>query len=144
MLSTARKVFDNLLGRNQGPVPATPLATLGLGPVQLAPQTRVFNGEPTPRYPGRGNAIPAAPPEYLLESQDGLIRQLRQTLGTPREEFAQLVMPVLLRFANFVHLLPASESHHHCGQGGLLRHGLEVAFFSARLGEGMVFATDRD
>jgi conjugal transfer pilus assembly protein TraI len=42
--------------------------------------------------------------------------------------------------AKFVHLLPASENHHHCGAGGLLRHLLEVGAWSAQFSEGKVFA----
>jgi hypothetical protein len=53
------------------------------------------------------------------------------------------VRPVIARYAGFVHLLPASEAHHHRGAGGLLRHGLEVAFHAARAAQGRVFAMDR-
>jgi conjugal transfer pilus assembly protein TraI len=35
----------------------------------------------------------------------------------------------MLRLAAFVHLLPASQAHHHRGAGGMLRHSLEVALF---------------
>ena len=33
----------------------------------------------------------------------------------------------------WIHLLPASQMNHHAGQGGLLRHSLEVAAFAVRL-----------
>ncbi|KAA3419555.1 TraI domain-containing protein, partial [Streptococcus pneumoniae] len=32
--------------------------------------------------------------------------------------------------ARFAHLLPASQSHHHRGAGGLLRHSLEVGLWA--------------
>ena len=48
------------------------------------------------------------------------------------------------RYAAFVHLLPASEAHHHRGAGGLLHHGLEVAFLAGQASHGKVFAYDRE
>lgn len=37
-------------------------------------------------------------------------------------------MPFLLeKYIAFVQRLPASESHHHAGDGGLVRHTLDVA-----------------
>ncbi|MEA1053921.1 TraI domain-containing protein, partial [Lamprobacter modestohalophilus] len=61
--------------------------------------------------------------------------------GTPR--WATYIEPVICRYAAFVHLLPASEAHHHCGSGGLLRHGLEVAFRATMLSQGVLVARDR-
>lgn len=46
------------------------------------------------------------------------------------------------RYAAFVHLLPASESHHHRGAGGLFRHGLEVAFWAAQASESVIFSIE--
>ena len=46
--------------------------------------------------------------------------------GTP-EMHAQYIIPVLENYARFIHLLPASENHHHSDEGGLWRLGLEVA-----------------
>ncbi|MGL1562966.1 TraI domain-containing protein, partial [Vibrio parahaemolyticus] len=34
-------------------------------------------------------------------------------MGLPQHEFDRLVQPVLINYARFVHLLPASENHHH-------------------------------
>jgi conjugal transfer pilus assembly protein TraI len=38
--------------------------------------------------------------------------------------------PAIERYANLVHLLPASADDHHCLQGGLLHHGLQTGFFA--------------
>ena len=83
--------------------------------------------------------LPAASVPRLLDTQKDMVDQLRQTLGLDPNLFGSLVLPVLHRYTAFVHLLPASESHHHRGAGGLLRHGLEAAFFAARASEGIVF-----
>jgi integrating conjugative element relaxase (TIGR03760 family) len=40
------------------------------------------------------------------------------------------IRPVIASFAEFVQLLPASESHHHAEPGGLFTHTMEVASFA--------------
>jgi conjugal transfer pilus assembly protein TraI len=42
----------------------------------------------------------------------------RNSLGFTVDDFNRLVLPIQ-RYAAFVHLLPASESHHHRGAGGI-------------------------
>lgn len=96
-----------------------------------------------PRYPPFPSGLPAAPVERVLGTQSQLIAELQDALAFTDARFAELVAPVLPRYAGFVHLLPASEAHHHRGAGGLFRHGLEVAFWSARAAQGLVLATDR-
>ncbi|WP_454696709.1 MobH family relaxase [Achromobacter aegrifaciens] len=56
-----------------------------------------------------------------------LLEQIRQRMGFTPENFERDVSPLLEAFAEFVQLLPASESHHHAQPGGLLVHLLEVA-----------------
>jgi hypothetical protein len=119
------------------PPPAAPPATVA--PRTLGP---THDHQPIPVYPERSPLVPAVPPAALLDSQADLIARLRQALGLDAARFAALVRPVLERFAARVHLLPASQSDHHCGRGGLLRHGLESAFFAARLSEGRVFGLE--
>ena len=46
-------------------------------------------------------------------------------LSLPDDLDQTIVAPVIARYVAFSHLLPASESHHHRGAGGLFRHGLE-------------------
>ena len=84
-----------------------------------------------PRYPPFLQGLPAAPVAQVLATQAALLERLQQTLGFPAPAFDRLVQPALTRYAGWVHLLPASEAHHHRGAGGLLRHGLEVAWLAA-------------
>lgn len=93
-------------------------------------------GQPVPRWPEHGAALMAATPEELLLTQDDLVQRLRSMSPLPTPRFDHLIMPALHRYAAWVHLLPASENHHHSGPGGLLRHGLEVALHAARMAEG--------
>jgi len=55
-----------------------------------------------------------------------LIDLLRIKLGFPREVFERAVSPVIEGYAEFVQLLPASESQHHANQGGIFTYSLEV------------------
>lgn len=102
----------------------------------LAPGHPVSEGEPVPRWPEHGAAMMSASPEELLETQRELLDGIRSISPLSGADFDTWLMPVFNRYACWVHLLPASESHHHFGPGGLLRHGFEVALHAARMAEG--------
>ncbi len=99
-------------------------------------------GEPVPRWPEHGAALMAATPEELLATQAELIDRIREISPLGKTDFNRLILPAFHRFASWVHLLPASEAHHHYGPGGLLRHGFEVALHAARLAEGKHVGVD--
>jgi conjugal transfer pilus assembly protein TraI len=122
-----------LLGRRK------PAAT----PAPAGREAASLDDSEIPRYPPFVRGLPAAAPARLLATQDALIARLQDALAFSDARFTTLVRPVIARYAAFVHLLPASEAYHHRGAGGLLRHGLEVAFHAARASQGRVFALDR-
>ena len=95
-----------------------------------------------PRYPPFAKGLPAVSTNQIIESQSELIKLIYGTLSFSSAEFDQLVLPVINNFAEFVHLLPASEAHHHRGAGGLFRHGLEVACWTARFSESAIFSLE--
>ena len=97
-----------------------------------------------PRYPPFVKGLPVPPTQEILQSQDQIIRDISQALGCTHEVFDEMVRPLIVRYAEYVHLLPASERHHHRGAGGLFRHGLEVAFHAARASRDKLYAMDRD
>ena len=109
---------------------------------QVPPAGPTFAGQPVPFYPNREEALPAAPPEILLQTQQMLVEKLHQASGFSYSDFNNYLRPVLQNYAQFVHLLPASENHHHWDIGGLLRHGLECGYHAARRCEAAVFALD--
>jgi conjugal transfer pilus assembly protein TraI len=80
-----------------------------------------------PRYPPFMKGLPVIGPEALLQSQKELLDRLALVVNVNKTQYAQLYLGILERFAAYVHLLPASQSHHHRGAGGLLRHSIEVA-----------------
>ena len=67
-----------------------------------------------------------------------LVEALRTKLGFPPEMYDAAVRPVIDAFAEFVQLLPASESHHHAEPGGLFTHTIEVASFALDYRRGRV------
>ncbi len=80
------------------------------------------------KYPPFQEGFPARKSgRDLMVLHPELVTRLRASLGLNDSDFQRLVEPILVNFAELVHLLPASEKHHHSGPGGLLRHCLEVA-----------------
>ncbi|MFB1486834.1 MULTISPECIES: MobH family relaxase [unclassified Thiocapsa] len=96
------------------------------------------------RYPPFIKGLPASDVDALLAKQTELIRRLQDGVGMTDTDYRELVLPVVRRLAAFVHLLPASEAHHHRGSGALLRHSLEVGFLAAQASMRHVFALDRE
>lgn len=103
---------------------------------------RDLEDEGIPRYPPFAKGLPVAPIGKILETQRSLIEKIRQALGMTQADFDKLVLPVLRRYAEFVHLMPASEAHHHRGAGGLFRHGLEVAFWTTQSSGAVMFSIE--
>lgn len=92
------------------------------------------NDEEIPRYPPFMKGLPATDPMKLIESQKELVDQIREAAIASPEVFEQFYLESLRRFACYAHLLPASQTHHHRGAGGLLRHAAEVALWSLQSG----------
>lgn len=66
------------------------------------------------------------------------VHALRAKLGFPPELFESSVRPVVAAFAEFVQLLPASESDHHAEPGGLFIHTMEVVAFALDYRRGQI------
>jgi len=95
--------------------------------------------EDIPRYPPFVRGLPMCPPERIIETQLEHLARIRTTLGLTPKEHETLILPLIRNCAAFVHLLPASEAHHHRGAGGLFRHSLEVGAWAAQFAEGRIF-----
>lgn len=59
--------------------------------------------------------------------------ELFRLVGVQEQHFDNLYRDSLYAFAEAVQLAPASESHHHAGPGGLLKHTLEVVHSALQL-----------
>lgn len=102
-------------------------------------QSDIRDEEELLRYPPFVRGFPVTTVSRLLVQQSELLTRLQSNLGYPQATFERLVLPVITQYAGFVHYLPASESHHHRGAGGLLHHGLEVACWAVQSSEGVIF-----
>jgi conjugal transfer pilus assembly protein TraI len=103
-------------------------------------QTTPGGDQEIPRYPPFISGLPMCSPDRLIETQQDMIQQIKDTLGLGADEYEAYIEPLIENCAAFVHLLPASEAHHHRGAGGLFRHSLEVGAYAAKFAEGKIFA----
>ena len=94
-------------------------------------------------YPPTPKGLPVPTTAQILADQDKLMRDLREAIDCTNEDWAEVGLPLVVRYADFVHLLPASQTHHHRTAGGLFRHGLEVAYHAARSSYHTLYAMDR-
>ena len=96
-------------------------------------------GQEDGRYPAFSKGIPVEPIESIVSRQRELIQQIVQSRGLSglhnRSKADELIMSPIRHFAEWVHLLPASDNSYFKGSGGLFRFGLEQALFSIRLAE---------
>ncbi|KOG03584.1 MobH family relaxase [Pseudomonas syringae] len=93
---------------------------------------------PIPSEPAHGVPVgwtPVHPPTHLLAEphRQRLMERIWQYTALSTEQFEQLYRQPLLRYAEYVQLLPASESHHHAYAGGMLDHGLELVATALKL-----------
>jgi conjugal transfer pilus assembly protein TraI len=102
-------------------------------PVVVSSQPEI--DEEIPRYPPFMKGLPATDPAKLIETQRELIDQIREAGLASPDIFDEFYLESLRRFASYAHLLPASQTHHHRGAGGLLRHAAEVALWSLQSGD---------
>ena len=82
----------------------------------------------------------AVPVDELLASVDDLVARIRLCFGLGREDFANDVQPLLRSYASYVHLLPATADNYFSAPGGLLKLGLEIAFFSLQGTDAHIFS----
>lgn len=119
-------------------------AAVGLAGLWLLKKTgaSASNAGAVASVPGSVNPLAMRPPHPgflpVLEARalfsrtgaDVYIAKIRQRLGFTPESYERDIQPLFDAFAQFVQLLPASESHHHAQPGGLLVHLLEVAAYA--------------
>ena len=112
-------------------------------PPQAALPVRPDPDDEIPRYPPFVKGLPASHPDRLIQTQQELIGQIRESGLASKEVFENFYLEPLRRFAAYAHLLPASESHHHRGAGGLFRHAIEVALWSLQSGDRVLLPGDQ-
>ncbi len=91
-------------------------------------------------YPPVDPGIPALPIEDVLAMHQDLIDRIKICYGVDRPAFERDLLSLIRRYAQFVHLLPVTPDNYFNVPGGLLRMGLEVAFFSLQGTDGHIFS----
>lgn len=86
------------------------------------------------------NGIPALSADQVLEAHRDLIGRIRVCYGVDHPAFERELFSLIRRYAQVVHLLPATPDNHFSAPGGLFRLGLEVAFFSLQGTDGHIFS----
>lgn len=72
------------------------------------------------------------------------ISRIRRLAGVSDEFWYNFYYKMFCNYAEFVQKLPASEAHHHCYEGGLLKHGLEAVYEILRLRSGLMLPQGAD
>jgi conjugal transfer pilus assembly protein TraI len=91
-------------------------------------------------FPSVDPGFPAKPVEELLQANEDLLARIKLCYGADQASFEQDVLPLIRRYAQFVHLLPATPDNYFSEAGGLLRLGLEVGFFALQGTDGHIFS----
>lgn len=92
------------------------------------------------RYPSVDPGIPALDVDALLAAHQTLIDRIKLCFGMDRASFDQTILPLLRRYAAYVHLLPCTADNYFNEPGGLLRIGLETAFFALQGTDAHIFS----
>ncbi|MBI5721034.1 MAG: TraI domain-containing protein [Burkholderiales bacterium] len=81
------------------------------------------------------------PVEALLAPHEALLGRIKLCYGADRATFERDLMPLARSYAAFVHLLPATPDNYFKTPGGLLRLGLETAFFALQGTDAHIFSS---
>lgn len=115
-----------------------PLSIANYQDLLLATQHRSSLGQIS-EYPPQPRKVEAVSVDVIMAFFADAIRQSADDLPMEREEIDTYFLPVVRRGLMYMHLLPASQFHHHNGIGGLFAHSLQVATLAVRLGKQKVF-----
>ena len=91
-------------------------------------------------YSASDPGFAAVPVENLLTGEADLIARIKLCYGIDRASFERDVLMLVRRYAACVHLLPATADNYFSKPGGLLRLGLETAFFSLQGTDAHIFS----
>ncbi|KXU38314.1 relaxase [Ventosimonas gracilis] len=97
------------------------------------PQPAAAEPAPEPEPP-KGWLRPEPAADLLATPRrQKLLEHIWQRTSLSRQQFNELYLAPLQRYAKLVQQFPASESHHHAYPGGMLDHGLEIVAYALRL-----------
>lgn len=91
-------------------------------------------------YASSDPGFPALPVDDLLRQQAALLARIKLCHGSDREDFEATVVSLIKRYADLVHLLPATADNYFSKPGGLLHLGMEVGFFALQGTDAHIFS----
>ena len=91
-------------------------------------------------FPASDPGFAALPVDELPAQNADLIARIKLCYGSDRDGFERDVLALIRRYAAYVHLLPATADNYFSSPGGLLRLGLETAFFSLQGTDAHIFS----
>lgn len=91
-------------------------------------------------YASSDPGLPALPVDELLLQQAALLARIKLCHGSDREDFEATVVSLIRRYADLVHLLPATADNYFSKPGGLLHLGMEVGFFALQGTDAHIFS----
>ena len=94
----------------------------------------------TVAYPPVDPGLPARSVTELLSSHAELLGRLKLSYGADQAAFDKDLLTPIRRYADYVQLLPATPDSYFAGAGGLLRMGLEIAFYALQATDGHIFS----
>ena len=94
----------------------------------------------TSAFPNTDPGYPSLPVVDLLTLVEELVARIRLCFGFGREDFERDVQPLLRAYASYVQMLPATADNYFSAPGGLLKLGLEVAFFALQGTDAHIFS----
>jgi conjugal transfer pilus assembly protein TraI len=91
-------------------------------------------------FPASDPGFAALPVDELMAQNADIIARIKLCYGSDRDSFEREVLSLIRRYAAYVHLLPATADNYFSTPGGLLRLGLETAFFSLQGTDAHIFS----
>lgn len=110
------------------------------GSFSAAPAAAVAQPRIPARFTPHDPGIPLVPVDDLLHEHRDLLHRIHLAYGCSDDVFNKHVVDVVRRYAEYVHLLPATTDNYFCDPGGLLRMGLEVGFMSLQASDSVIYA----
>lgn len=92
------------------------------------------------QYPAVDPGIPTRTVEQILEANHDVIAKIKMSYGSDNESFANEVLSIVRRYAMYVNVLPATADNCFDEPGGLVRIGLETAFYALQGTDSQIFA----
>lgn len=104
------------------------------------PEPQAASAVTRPVIPAADGGMVLLDADALLESQRGLLARIKLCYGSDAQTFASDILAPVRRYAEYVNVLPATSEDYFIEPGGLLRLGLETAFFALQATDAQIFA----